>query len=127
MIKLFVNEYNKEYSEQELSYLAGYIDKDWIIVNAQMWAIATFAIGMPIYDIVWNELGKLSIWLFRNLDYGVDSPIKIPVEFREVKWYSWPLQKIKTYYQNKLSDGACVYLQNCVQLHKIQWADSKHH
>lgn len=100
MIKLFVNEYNKEYSEQDLSYLAGYIDKDWTIVNAQMWAIATFAIGMPMYDIEWNELGKLSIWLFRNLDYGVGSPIKIPVEFREIKWYSWPHQKVKTYYQN---------------------------
>ena len=100
-IKLFIKEYKTKYDDKTLSYNAGEICKDGDITNQQKGAEETFAIGMPVYDKYGNELGKLSIGLFKNLDYHApDIDIKIPAYTWRVDGYKADSRKIiKTYYQ----------------------------
>jgi hypothetical protein len=100
-IKLFINEYKTKYDNKTLSYYAGEICQDGDITNQQRGAEETFCIGMPIFDEEGNELGKLSIGLFEDLNYSVlDMEIKIPVETWRVDGYKSDVRKrIKTYYQ----------------------------
>lgn len=99
-IKLFINEYNNKYDDETLSYEAWYINENWIITNQQQWAEDTFSVWMPIYNKDNNEIWKLSIWLFKNLNYHTEENIKIPVYTWQVEWYKWETQEIKTYFQS---------------------------
>ena len=99
-IKLFINEYKTKYDEKTLSYSAGEICEDGDITNQQAGAEETFSIGMPVYDKEGNELGKLSVCLFENLNYNTpDINIKIPVSTWRVVGYKGKRQTIKTFYQ----------------------------
>ena len=101
VIHLFSDKYKETYIE-ELSYSAWYIDEEWNICYQQMWAEQTFSIGMPIYDMEWTELWRISIWLCKNLNYWIDDfDLKIPVYKWQVEWYRWKPKKIQTYYQYK--------------------------
>lgn len=101
-IKTFIDEYKTEYDEKTLSYKAGEICEEGDITNQQAGAEETFAIGMPIYDVNGNEIGKLGIRLFENLNYHTpDFNIKIPVYFWFVENYKGKRQTIKTYYQKR--------------------------
>lgn len=100
-IKLFINEYNNKYDDKTLQYRAGEICEDGDITNQQLGAEETFAIGMPIYDEEGNELGKLSIGLFKNLNYSTPPTITIPVYTWRVDGYRAAKRKrIYTYYQH---------------------------
>jgi len=99
-IKLFIKEYKNKYDDKTLSYKAGYVYENGDISQQQRGAEETFSIGMPVYDENNNELGRLSIRLFKNLNYdapGID--IKIPVESWMIDGYKGKAQPIKTFYQ----------------------------
>ena len=98
-IKRFIDEYKNDYSES-LKYLAGEICENGNITNQQNGAEETFSVGMPVYSADGDELGRLSIGLFDNLDYSTDG-IKIPVETWQVKGYKGKRQKVKTFYQQQ--------------------------
>jgi len=99
-IKRFVDDCNTEYPEFNLSLSGGYIDEEGIICNAQYGALDTFSIGMPIYTEDGEEIGRLSIGLFKNLDYAKKAgELDIPVEYWLVNDYSGKRQSIKTYWQ----------------------------
>lgn len=102
-IKLFINEYKTKYDDKTLSYYAGEVCEDGDITNQQQGAEETFAIGMPVYDESGVELGKLSIGLFKSLNYNTpDIDFKIPVyTWRIDRYRSEVRKKIKTYYQVK--------------------------
>jgi hypothetical protein len=97
-IKLFVYEYDKKYTDS-LQYSAGEICENGDITNQKAGAEETFSIGMPVYDMDNNEIGKLSMCLFDNLNYSLDLDIKIPVETWRVIGYKGKRQNIKTFYQ----------------------------
>lgn len=101
-IKTFIDDCTTEYKEFELSLRAGYIDEDGIICNAQMGAIDTFSVGMPVYDDDGVELGRLSIGLWKNLDWAQDKiDIKIPAHYWRVDGYKGKKQTVKTWHQLK--------------------------
>lgn len=99
-IKCFIDEYKTQYDHKTLGYRAGEICEDGDITNQQQGAEDTFAIGMPVYDMQGNELGKLSIGLFRSLNYDTpDTSVSIPVYTWRVDGYKGARQSIKTFYQ----------------------------
>ena len=105
-IKLFVRDLNAEYKGLNISLSAGYIDKDGIIGNQQAGIEETFSIGMPVYGESHEEIGRLSIGLFKSLDYYDRAELRgemldIPVEYWRVEGYDGGAQKIKTYWQVK--------------------------
>lgn len=101
-IKLFISEYKTRYDEETLQYKAGEVCEDGDITNQQKGAEDTFAIGMPVYDTGGNELGRLSVGLFDNLDYSTpDLDIEIPVYTWRIDGYRGERKIIKTYYQIK--------------------------
>ena len=99
-IKRFIDEYKKDYSEA-LKYDAGEVCEDGDITNQQKGAEETFSVGMPVYSVNGEELGRLSIGLFTDLDYSTDG-IKIPVETWRINGYKGKRQRIKTFYQKNL-------------------------
>lgn len=97
-LKLFINEYKNKYDDL-LQYYAGVICEDGDITYQQAGAEETFSIGMPVYDMNNQEIGRLSVGLFDNLNYLADLDIKIPVYTWRVVGYKGKRQKIKTFYQ----------------------------
>jgi hypothetical protein len=101
-IRTFIDDCTTEYKEFNLSLRAGYIDEDGIICNAQMGAIDTFSVGMPVYDDDGVELGRLSIGLWKNLNWSQDKiDIEIPVHHWRVDGYKGKQQTVKTWHQLK--------------------------
>lgn len=101
-IKRFVADKRPRYSDFQLGLSAGYIDKDGVICRTQMGALETFSVGMPIYTEDDKEIGRLSIGLFKNLNYSQEHfDGDIPVEYWRVDGYSGDIQNIKTYWQVK--------------------------
>lgn len=99
-IKRFVADKRPRYSEFMLGLSAGYIDEEGCICNAQMGALETFSVGMPVYDVNNTEIGKLSIGLFKSLNYGQEHfDGDIPVEYWRVDGYKGERQDVKTYWQ----------------------------
>jgi hypothetical protein len=105
-IKRFVYDLDRVCDDFTLGLDAGYIGKDGIIGQQQKGAEDTFSIGMPVYDKDNNEIGRLSIGLFKNLNYATrpDDGLDIPVEHWRVDGYTGEVQNIKTYWQVKADD-----------------------
>lgn len=104
-INRFVKTYSDKHSDFTLSLSAGYVDKNGIICNEQFGAKDTFAIGMPVYSEDGEELGRLSIGLWKNLDYATrtEDGLEIPAEHWRIDGYSGERQPIKTYFQHRAS------------------------
>jgi hypothetical protein len=99
-IKLFIQDCTTKYEDFNLSLRSGYIDEEGCICNAQMGALETFSVGMPVYGENGDEIGRLSIGLFKNLNYANDNiDLEIPVEYWKVDGYKGKRQSIKTYHQ----------------------------
>lgn len=100
----FVDSHKNKYDDFTLSLSAGYIDDDGIISNQQKGIEDTFSIGMPVYSVSGEELGRLSIGLYKNLNYSEETEggLNIPVMFWRIDGYRGKSQKIKTYHQIKM-------------------------
>ena len=99
-IKRFIDDCLTEYGDFDLSLRAGYIDEDGCICNAQVGALKTFSVGMPIYGDDDVEIGRLSIGLFKNLNWSNDKiDLEIPVDFWKVEGYKGKRQNVRTYHQ----------------------------
>lgn len=99
-VKLFIKDCLTKYGEFELGLRAGYIDEDGIICNGQMGAIDTFSVGMPVYSEDGVEIGKLSIGLWKNLNWSQDKvDFEIPAHHWRVDGYKGERQTVKTYHQ----------------------------
>ena len=107
----FIDTCTTKYDKFTLGLKAGYIDEEGCICSAQMGMLDTFAIGMPVYGEDDQEVGRLSLALFKNLNYANDKiDMEIPVEYWRVEGYKGKRQSIKTYHQvqalsNNLSKG----------------------
>jgi len=100
MIKEFKNEIKTKYDNPTLALDAGKINNSGIISSYQLGAKKTFAVGMPVYDLDKNEIGRLSIGLWTNLDYHIEgSDMKVSAYHWRIDGYKGEQQKILTYYQ----------------------------
>jgi len=101
-IKMFVTDKRPRYTDFQLNLSAGIIHENGEIDRQQRGAEETFSIGMPVYSESGEELGRLSIGLFENLNYSQEHfKGDIPVEYWRVDGYKGERQKIKTYWQVK--------------------------
>lgn len=99
-IKTFIDDCKTEYKDFNLSLRAGYIDEQGVICNAQQGALDTFSVGMPVYSEDGVELGRLSIGLWKSLDWSQDKVgMEIPVHHWRVDNYKGKQQTVKTYHQ----------------------------
>ena len=102
-LRNFIGCYDLMPSDFILGLDAGHINTDGTIGGMQQGALETFAVGMPIYSLKGEYLGRLSVGLYDNLNYTerTEEGIKIPVEDWKIEGYKGEYQKILTYYQAK--------------------------
>lgn len=102
-LRNFIGCYDLMPSEFILGLDAGHINTDGTIGGCQAGAMETFAVGMPIYNLIGEYLGRLSIGLYDCLNYAerTEEGIKIPVEVWRIEDYEGEWQEILTYYQAK--------------------------
>lgn len=102
-LRNFIGCYDLMPSDFILGLDAGYISTDGTLGGAQVGAMKTFAVGMPIYSLKGEYLGRLSVGLYDILTYTerTEEGIEIPVEDWKVEGYKGEWQKILTYYQAK--------------------------
>lgn len=102
-LRNFIGCYDLMPSDFILGLDAGGINTDGIISGSQVGALETFAVGMPIYSLKGEYLGRLSVGLYDRLNYTerTEEGIEIPVEYWKVEGYKGEWQKILTYYQAK--------------------------
>lgn len=100
-LKRFIDNHDTKYDQFTLSLDAGSIGEDGIIGYQQLGILDTFSIGMPIYTYDNEYIGRLSVGLFKNLNYSKKTTdgLDIPVECWRVDGYKGKPQKIKTYHQ----------------------------
>ena len=102
-INRFVKTHTDKHSAFTLSLSAGYVNEGGVICREQYGAKDTFAVGMPVYSESGEELGRLSIGLWKHLDYSsrTNDGLEIPVEHWRIDGYKGKSQPIKTYFQHK--------------------------
>lgn len=102
-LRNFIGYYDLMPSDFILGLDAGHINTDGTISGMQVGAQKTFAVGMPIYSLKGEYLGRLSVGLYDILNYTerTEEGIEIPVEEWKIEGYKGEWQKILTYYQAK--------------------------
>lgn len=112
VLRIFVNEVDRELSEKDLQYTAGRVYSEYRsglgleteqgqIGYEQVGAQETFAIGMPMFSQEGEYIGRLGIGFYDCLPWakrdGRDK--EIPVHFWKIEGYKGKGESPLTYYQ----------------------------